>query len=83
MFSSHRSNIEKRVVVSTSTRIKDELCARVEVIKRNVKNLLKIVKRDSWICDRQPKEHGKSVRFASFCMSIIDWVFFHVSRNLV
>lgn len=57
--------VENRVVVSMSTHVKDELFARVEVIKRNVKNLLKIVKRDSWICDRQPEEHGKYDAFRS------------------
>lgn len=38
---------------------KDELDRRVELIRRNVKNLLKIAKRDSWVCDRYPHAHGK------------------------
>lgn len=48
-----------RVLISPPTHVKDELSNRVDVIQRNVKNLLKIAKRDSWLCDRQPKLHGE------------------------
>lgn len=47
------------VLISSPTHVKDELFNHVDVIKRNVKNLLKIAKRDSWLCDRQPKLHGE------------------------
>ncbi|XP_055307895.1 uncharacterized protein LOC129572010 isoform X2 [Sitodiplosis mosellana] len=43
---------------STSYYVKDELFRRVDLIKRNVKNLLKIAKRDSWVCDRFPYLHA-------------------------
>lgn len=39
--------------------MKVELSRRIDSIKRNVKNLLKIAKRDSWVCDRGPSKHGK------------------------
>lgn len=32
---------------------KTELDGRVDLIRRNVKNLLKIAKRDSWVCDNK------------------------------
>lgn len=47
------------MLISPPTHVKDELFNRVDVIQRNVKNLLKIAKRDSWLCDRQPKLHGE------------------------
>lgn len=53
--------IENRVVVSTPTHTRDEMFAHVEVIKRNVKNLLKIAKRDSWTCNRSPQSNGKEL----------------------
>lgn len=37
-----------------------ELNDRVDLIRRNVRNLLKIAKRDSWVCDRFPFTHGEN-----------------------
>lgn len=44
--------------------VKDELSQRVELIRRNVKNLLKIAKRDSWVCDRFPYTHRMCLNFS-------------------
>lgn len=42
--------------------LKEQLFDRVEKIRRNVKNLLKIARRDSWVCERFPYIHGKDTR---------------------
>lgn len=46
-------------ISSTPYNLKRELDNRVEQIRRNVKNLLKIARRDSWICEHFPYTHGK------------------------
>lgn len=44
--------------------VKDALFHRVDLIRRNVKNLLKIAKRDTWVCDRFPyTPHGEAKHF--------------------
>lgn len=48
---------------------KDELNQRVDLIRRNVKNLLKIAKRDSWVCDRFPYTHGRNMIFSTIFVS--------------
>lgn len=66
-------------VSSQSYNAKDELDRRVELIRRNVKNLLKIAKRDSWVCDRYPHAHGKyTLRSQALIIPKFRWIF---SRN--
>lgn len=45
------------------TYAKESHNAHIAVIKRNVKNLLKIAKRDAWLCDKNPTANGKLSQF--------------------
>ncbi|XP_031638450.1 uncharacterized protein LOC116350692 [Contarinia nasturtii] len=53
--------------------VKDELDLRVDLIRRNVKNLLKIAKRDSWVCDRFPYVHvDEYIQVTKFLQGYVD-----------
>lgn len=41
-----------------SLNAKDELKKRIELIQRNVKNLLRIAKQDAWVCDPNKKQNS-------------------------
>lgn len=42
-----------------SLRAHTEFNVRNEIIRRNIKNLLKIASHDTWICDPKPSNNGE------------------------